>query len=83
MVGPPWYKQESFWLAIAAGCSAAPTVIEPFLPLLPEQWRQLLLAVGVALAAMSARFARKPGAEARERVAVVEEARAQESEGEA
>lgn len=73
MADKPWYLQRSFWLSVVAALSAAPTFIEPFLPLLPEKWRNALLALGVALAAVSARYARKPGAEARERVAVVEQ----------
>jgi hypothetical protein len=70
----PWYLQRSFWFSVAAACSAAPTFIEPFLPLLPEKPRQALLALGVALAAVSARYARKPGADAQERVSAVEQA---------
>lgn len=61
----PYWQQQSFWFAVVAGIAAAPSILDPILPLLPEKWRTALLGIAGVCAAIAARWARKPGAEAR------------------
>lgn len=62
---PPVWQQESFWLSVLAVVAAVPSIIDPILPLMPDDWRPVLLGISGVCAALAARFARIPGAEAR------------------
>ena len=74
---PPVWQQESFWLAsgavVLAVLSAVPEVVTAVLPLLDDpKLEKILLAASAICAALAARFARKPGAEARAKLPEIE-----------
>lgn len=61
----PLWMQESFWFSLLGGMAAAPAVLEPLFPFIPEWWRARLVAVAAVCALIAARRAREPGAQAR------------------
>ena len=74
---PSRWQQESFWLAagsvVLAVLSAMPEIVNAVLPFVDDpKLGPKLLAGATACAALAARFARKPGAEARAKLPEIE-----------
>ena len=74
---PSRWQQESFWLALGAvvlgALVAVPEVVTALLPFVDDPTLRLrLLAASSICAALAARFARKPGAEARAKLPEIE-----------
>jgi len=61
----PFWQQRSWWFASLSFVAALPTLVPELVPMMPEAWRTRLLAVCGLCGVIAARFARKPGAQAR------------------
>ena len=68
-LNPPWYLRKTTFVTVAGALSGFVALADPFVPLVPDNWRPWLAAICLACTQLAPHFARHGAIVAAEKVA--------------